>query len=40
VNAAALSLLRAKPSKDGDAEPRDYREIPRHVSRAASVIDL
>jgi hypothetical protein len=25
--AAALSLLRAKPSKDGDAEPRDYGEL-------------
>jgi len=30
------TLLRAKPSKDGDAELRDYRERNRHVRRAAS----
>jgi hypothetical protein len=27
VKAASLSLLRAKPSKDGDAEPRDYSDV-------------
>jgi hypothetical protein len=30
------TLLRAKPSKGGDAELRDYREVTRHVRRAAS----
>ena len=30
------SLLRAKPSKGGDAELRDYSDVRRHVRRAAS----
>jgi hypothetical protein len=30
------TLLRANPSKDGDAEPRGYRDNRRHASRAAS----
>src|SRR6266550_6318420 len=32
------SLLRAKPSKDGDAELRDYRDASHHVRRAASAM--
>src|SRR5690606_19711870 len=32
-------LLRANPPKDGDAEPRGYREFSRHARRAASEID-
>src|SRR5205807_9160784 len=31
-----LTLLRAKPSKDGDAEPRDYGDMSRYVRRVAS----
>jgi hypothetical protein len=31
-----FTLLRAKPSKGGDAELRGYREATRHVRRAAS----
>src|SRR5258705_4526596 len=40
TNNRLRTLLRAKPSKGGDAELRDYRDSSRHVRRAASATTL